>query len=78
MTSVVQRTEVNQAKALDWLRYAPRQGVISPAALRYVVVHRGHFYTLAPDAADPAQLADFEHGLVGPVPAQPFGFLPPC
>jgi hypothetical protein len=70
MTSVLKRTEVNQTKALEWLRYSLCQGdVISPAALKYINEHPGHVYTLAPEGVDPTQLEDFESGAIGTGPS---------
>jgi hypothetical protein len=58
MTGSVIPTEVDQAIALDWLRYSLGQGtVIAPTALEFIAEHQGRAYTLAPDTVSPARLA---------------------
>lgn len=58
MTESAVPTEVDQAIALNWLRYSLGQGgMISPAALKFIEEHKGHAYTLAPDTVDTARLA---------------------
>jgi hypothetical protein len=58
-------TEIDQAIALDWLRYSLGQGaveVISPTAVKFIEQHPGHAYTLAPATVDPARLAKPREG----------------
>jgi hypothetical protein len=65
MTDLPHPTEVDQAIALDWLRYSLDQGeveVISSPALKFIKEHQGHAYTLAPDTVDPARLATPSYG----------------
>jgi hypothetical protein len=58
MSVVPRPTEIDQAVALEWLRYSLGQGeVISPEALTFIEQHNGHSYTLAPQAVDPVRLA---------------------
>jgi len=58
MTNAVIPTEIDQTVALEWLRYSLGQGeIVSPAALKFIVEHEGHSYTLAPETVDPALLA---------------------
>jgi hypothetical protein len=58
MTDPVRPTEIDQAVALEWLRYSLGQGeIISPATVRFIEEHEGHAYTLASEAVDPARLA---------------------
>jgi hypothetical protein len=70
MTGLLQPTEVDQAAALDWLRYSLGQGeIISPTALQFIEGHEGHAYALAPETVDPAHLSDFEYGAIGTGPS---------
>lgn len=56
-------TELDQAIALDWLRYSLGQGeVISPAALKFIEERSGHAFTLAPATVDSARLATPRYG----------------
>jgi hypothetical protein len=63
MTGSAIPTDVDQAVALDWLRYSLGQGeVISPAALKFIEERQGHAYTLAPETVDTARLAKPREG----------------
>jgi hypothetical protein len=63
MSDFPRPTEVDQAIALDWLRYSLGQGeVISPEALKFIEEHPGHAYTLAPETVDSARLTKPSEG----------------
>lgn len=69
MTGALRPTEVDQAAALEWLRYSLGQGeVISPTALKFIEEHEGHVYALASESVDPARLSDFRYGAIGSEP----------
>jgi hypothetical protein len=57
MTDLPCPTEIDQAVALDWLRYSLGQGeIVSPSALKFVEEREGYAYTLAPETVDSARL----------------------
>jgi hypothetical protein len=67
MTPLPRPTEIDEAVALDWLRYSLGQGavaVISPVALKFIEEREGHAYALAPEGVDPARLAKPSEGAV--------------
>lgn len=69
MTELPRPTEVDQAVALEWLRYSLGQGeVVSPAALKLIQEREGHAYVLVPETVDPAQLSDLRYGMSGTGP----------
>jgi hypothetical protein len=65
MDSLPRPTEIDQAVALDWLRYSLGQGeIVSAAALRLIEEHNGRAYTLASEGVDSARLAKPREGAV--------------
>jgi len=69
MTGALRPTEVDQAAALEWLRYSLGQGeIVSPEALKFIEEHGGHLYTLASESVNPARLSDFRDGAIGSGP----------
>lgn len=65
MTDVPKPLEIDQAVALDWLRYSLGQGdVISPAVLKLVEERKGRSYVLAPDTVDRSRLANPNSGRI--------------
>jgi hypothetical protein len=65
MSDLPHPTEIDQAVALEWLRYSLKQGdVISSRALKATQERKGHSYALLPDTVDAARVANLKEGAV--------------
>src|ERR1700722_653832 len=63
MTELLLLADIDQAVALDWLRYSLGQGeIISPVTLKFIEGREGHAYALAPEEAKPTRLAKPSEG----------------